>query len=65
MNANLGAFAEGGFYIFDIWTAPEHRGEQRGAFSLTFRYTKLTYTTSVGAIDGQSLMVFPTYYYNP
>ena len=66
LNAKLGAFGEGGFYyIFDIWTAPEHRGEQRGAVSLTFRYTKLTYTANGGAIDGQSLMLFTTYYYNP
>ena len=65
-NAKLGAFAEGGFYyIFDIWTAPEHRGELRAALSLTFRYTKLTYTTNAGSLDGRSLMVFTTYYYNP
>jgi hypothetical protein len=66
LNAKLGAFAEGGFYyIFDIWAAPEHRGELRAALSLTFRYTKLTYTTNAGSLDGQSLMVFTTYYYNP
>ncbi len=70
LSAKLGAFGEAGFYyIFDIWAAPEHRGEQRAALSVTLRYTKLTYTaqgaTNLGDIDGSSLMVFTTYYYNP
>jgi hypothetical protein len=66
LTAKLAPFAEGGFYyIFDIWNLPEHRGEQRAALSLTFRYTKLTYTTSGGSLDGDSLMVYSTYYYNP
>jgi hypothetical protein len=39
--------------------------EQRGAWSLTFRYTTLTYTANGGAADAQSLMVFWALYFNP
>jgi hypothetical protein len=38
---------------------------QHGAWSLTFRYTKLTYTANGVSVDGQSLMFFSTLYYNP
>jgi hypothetical protein len=69
--AKLGAFAEGGFYYtYDIFKRVEVKPdgtlpEQHGAFSLTFRYTKLTYAANGASVDGQSLMVFTTFYYNP
>jgi len=59
LNARLGGFGEAGFYyILDTL-------EQRGAWSLTFRYTQLTYTANGGSADGQSFMVFSTLYFNP
>ena len=69
--AKLGAFGEGGFYYtYDILSKVEVNEdgtlpEQHGAFSLTFRYTKLTYTANGASVDGQSFMVFTTMYYNP
>jgi hypothetical protein len=59
LNANLGGFAEGGFYT--ILDTPE----QRGAWSLTFRYTKITYTASGGSANAQSFMLFSNLYFNP
>jgi hypothetical protein len=59
LHATTGGFGEGGFY--KIMDTPE----QRGAWSLTFRYTTLTYTANGGAADAQSLMVFWALYFNP
>ncbi len=59
LNANLGGFGEGGFY--NIFATQE----QRGAWSLTFRYTKITYTAGYESANGQSFMLFSNFYYNP
>jgi hypothetical protein len=65
LNANLGWFGEGGFYkIMDT-------EEQRWAWSLTFRYTDLTYTVgdgygyASGSASARSFMIFNAFYYNP
>ena len=71
LEAKLGAFAEGGFYYtYDLFKSVEVKQdgtlpEQHGAISLTFRYTKLTYTANGVSVDGQSLMLFTTSYFNP
>jgi hypothetical protein len=59
LNASLGGFGEVGFY--KIMDTPE----QRGAWSLTVRYTKLSYSANGGSVDAQSVMVFTSLYYNP
>ena len=59
LDANLGWFGEGGFYkIIDT-------EEQRGAWSLTFRYTDLTYVAGGGSASARSFMIFNAFYYNP
>jgi hypothetical protein len=58
LTSTLGGFGEGG--VYKVWGV-----EQRWACSVSFRYTKLTYTTDVGAIDAQSFMLFTDFYYNP
>lgn len=64
LTAKPGWFVEGGVYkIMDTQ-------EQRGAWSLTFRYTKITYTASDptagdATANGESFMVFNSYYFNP
>ena len=70
--ANLGWFGEAGFYYtFDILKLNPDlpKPEQHGAYSLTFRYTKLTYTASGaaggGTADASSFMIYNTFYYNP
>ena len=70
--ANLGWFGEAGFYYtFDILKLDPDlpKPEQHGAYSLTFRYTKLTYTASSaaggGTADASSFMIYNTFYYNP
>ena len=70
--ANLGWFGEAGFYYtFDILKLNPDlpTPEQHGAYSLTFRYTKLTYTASEaaggGTVDASSFMIYNTFYYNP
>lgn len=59
LRATLGAFGEAG--VYNILDTPE----QRGASSLTLRYTKLTYTAEGGSADGSSVMLFCAIYYNP
>ncbi len=64
LTAQLGWFAEAGIYSIIDTT------QQRGAWSLTFRYTRLTYTASDpaagdGSANGDSFMIFNNYYYNP
>lgn len=64
LTAKLGWFVEGGVYSIIDTT------EQRGAWSLTFRYTQITYTASdpyagEGSANGESFMIFNSYYYNP
>lgn len=59
LNASLGGFGEAGFY--KIMDTPE----ERGAWSLTFRYTKLTYTANGATADAQSFMLFTALYFNP
>jgi len=59
LNAGLGGFGEMGFY--KILETPE----QRGAWSLTFRYTKLTYSANGATADAQNFMLFSTLYFNP
>jgi hypothetical protein len=59
LNASLGGFGEAGFY--KILDTPE----QRGAWSLTLRYTKVRYSVGGGSVDGSSFMCFSTFYYNP
>jgi hypothetical protein len=65
----LGWFGEAGFYYtFDILKldADLPKPEQHGAYSLTFRYTKLTYTAAGGGtVDASSFMIYNTFYYNP
>jgi hypothetical protein len=73
--ANLGWFGEAGFYYtFDILKIDPDRPmpEQHGAYSLTFRYTKMTYTApggyngyGGGTVDASSFMIYNTFYYNP
>lgn len=72
MTANLGWFGEAGFYYtFDILKLDPDlpKPEQHGAYSLTCRYTKLTYTASGAAggetTDASSFMIYNTFYYNP
>jgi hypothetical protein len=71
LDAKLGGFGEGGFYYtYDVFKSVEPKEDgtlpaQHGAWSLTFRYTKLTYTANGVSVDGQSLMFFSTLYYNP
>lgn len=59
LNASLGGFGEAGF--FKIMDTPE----QRGAWSLTFRYTKLTYSANGASADASSFMIFSALYFNP
>ena len=64
LTAKLGWFVEGG--VYKIIDTPE----QRGAWSLTFRYTKITYTasdpsTGDASANGESFMLFNSYYFNP
>jgi hypothetical protein len=59
LHASLGGFGEGGFYNI-IETQ-----EQRGAWSLTFRFTDLTYTGNGSSGSGRSYMLFSALYYNP
>jgi hypothetical protein len=66
--ADLGWFGEAGFYYtFDILKINPDLPvpEQHGGLSLTFRYTKLTYTAGTGSVDGSSFMVYTNFYYNP
>ena len=57
--ASLGGFGEAGFYRLSD-TATQDWG-----WSLTFRYTKLTYVENGVSADGQSFMFFNTVYFNP
>ena len=59
LHASPGGFGEAG--IYNIMNTPE----QRGAWSLTVRYTKATYSANGGSVDGSSFMVFSTLYFNP
>jgi len=59
LTAGLGGFGEVGFYKI------MNTREQRGAWSLTFRYTKLTYSANGATADAASLMVYSALYYNP
>jgi hypothetical protein len=72
--ANLGWFAEAGFYYTFDYFKPDPdlpRPEQHGAFSLTGRYTKMTYTAPMtytgagGSVDASSFMIYTNFYYNP
>jgi hypothetical protein len=69
LTAGLGGFAEGGlYYLFDFFNPPPGNGpvpEQNGGFSLTFRYTKLSYAVNGESINGQSFMLFTALYFNP
>jgi hypothetical protein len=59
LSANLGWFGEGGFYKI------METEEQRGAWSLTFRYTDLSYATGYGPASARSFMIFNAFYFNP
>lgn len=66
--ANLGWFGEGGFYYtFDFFNVNPDLPvpEQHSAFSLTGRYTKLTYASATGSVDASSFMIYTNFYYNP
>ena len=67
--AKLGWFGEAGFYYtFDMFKLDPDlpKPEQHSAYSLTFRYTKLTYTAAGGeTADASSFMIYNTFYYNP
>jgi len=72
--AKLGWFGEAGFYYtFDIFRPnPElPPPDQHGAYSLAFRYTKLTYTAPTtstaagGSVDASSFMIYNTFFINP
>lgn len=72
--ASLGWFGEAGFYYtFDILKPNPDLPppDQHGAYSLTFRYTKMTYTAPSnaygggGSVDASSFMIYSTFYYNP
>jgi hypothetical protein len=68
LNADLGWFAEGGFYYtFDFFRLDPDAPPppQHGGFSLTGRYTKLTYTAPGGSADASSFMIYTNFYYNP
>jgi hypothetical protein len=57
--AHLGAFGEGGFYkIFES-------AEQKGAWSVTFRYTAMSYAANGVLVDASSFMLLTAVYYNP
>ena len=57
--AKLGGFGEAGFYLISDNSA------QNFAWSVTFRYTKLSYVENGVSADGQSFMLFSTAYFNP
>lgn len=58
LSSRVGGFVEAG--IFSIFLTPE----QRGAMSLTVRYTNVTYAVNGVSIDAQSVMVLCALYYH-